>query len=98
MEKKYCKDCAHYHQHYALDNRKIFRVYCGHCTFRKVRRKRPDAIACDGFTFASPDEDAFATKEYLSKELLQYLLRLDLLPQIEETAKQPSVSSAKRKK
>ena len=83
MKKNYCKDCAHFHQHYALDNRKIFRVYCGHCTLKSVRKKRPDAVACSSFVIAPPDEDAFATKEYLSKELIQYMLSLELLPEIE---------------
>ena len=32
----------------------------------------------------SAPEEAFATKEYLSKELLQYILSLDLLPEIEK--------------
>lgn len=35
------------------------------------------------FFHSDPDEQAFATKEYLSKELLQYLLNLELLPTIE---------------
>ena len=84
MEKTFCKNCVHFRQHYALDKRHIFRVYCGHCTFPKVRRKRPDAAACEQYTPAAPDESAFATKEYLSKELLQYLLRLELLPEIRD--------------
>ena len=88
MEKNYCRDCVHFHQHYALNERKIFRVYCGHCMQHKARRKRPDTVACDDFAPAPPDEDAFATKEYLSKELLQYLLHLELLPQIEDAADQ----------
>ena len=54
----------------------------------KAKKKKPDAIACDGFTPALPDEDAFATKEYLSKELLQYLLSLELLPQIEDASEE----------
>ena len=88
MEEKYCKNCAHYHQHYALDERKIFRVYCGHCMFGRARHKKPDTAACENFTFAPPDEDAFASKEYLSKELLQYLLHLELLPKIEKIPEQ----------
>ncbi len=88
MENNYCKNCAHFHQHYALDQRKIFRVYCGHCTLEKVRKKQPYTIACDGFMPAPSDEDAFASKEYLSKELLQYLLSLELLPRIEDAPKQ----------
>ncbi len=84
MEKKHCRNCAYYYQHYALDKRKIFRVYCGHCTYKKIKKKRPDSAACEMFSPAPLDEEAFATKEYLSKELLQYLLNLELLPHIED--------------
>lgn len=84
MEKKFCKNCLYFHQHYALDKQKIFRVYCGHCTLRNPKRKRPDTIACDNYVPTPPDECAFVSKEYLSKELLQYLLHLELLPKIED--------------
>lgn len=83
MNKNRCKDCAHYYQHYALNERKIFRVYCGHCAQGSVKRKQPDSLACEQFSLGTPDEQAFATKEYLSKALLQYLLSLELLPPIE---------------
>ena len=86
MEKNYCKNCVHFHQHYALTERKILRVYCGHCTLTFSKSKKPDALACDQFDHAVPDESAFATKEYLSKELLQYFLSLELLPKIEDAA------------
>ena len=86
METNYCKNCAYFHQHFAFDNKKIFRVYCGHCTRTRVRRRLPDTAACDDFLPAPPDESAFVSKEYLSKELLQYLLQLDLLPQIHDAA------------
>ena len=82
MEKTTCQSCAYFIQHYALDNRSLFRVYCGHCRFSNPKRKLPDAKACENYVPGKPDEDAFATKEYLSKELLQYLLHLELLPQI----------------
>ena len=84
MDNKFCSQCMHYHQHYALDRRKIYRVYCGHCMLHRNKKKQPDAAACDGFAQAPSDESAFATKEYLSKELLQYLLNLELLPPIED--------------
>ncbi len=79
-----CKSCQHFRQHYTLDKRRIFRVYCGHCTFGKIKRKRPDTKACENFAPGFPQEDAFASKEYLSKELIQYLFRLELLPEIED--------------
>lgn len=51
----------------------------------KAKRKLPDTIACGHYFLADPDEQAFVSKEYLSKELLQYLLNLELLPTIENT-------------
>ena len=84
MDKKQCKTCQYFRQHFGMDQRKIFRIYCGHCVFAGSKRKQPDAIACDHYQPGSVPEDAFATKEYLSKELLQYLLNLELMPQIED--------------
>ena len=83
MDQMTCESCVHFHQHYVLDQKHIFRVYCGHCTFAKVARKKPDKKACENYKQSEPDEEAFASKEYLSKELLQYMLKLELLPEIE---------------
>ena len=84
MEQNQCKSCKYYRQHYTMDARKIFRVHCGHCTFDRVRRKQPDTQACDHYVAGTSQEEAFASKEYLSKELLRYLLCLELLPEVEE--------------
>ena len=79
-----CKTCAHYRQHYTFDQRKIFQVYCGHCTYRRSKPKRPDAKACAHYVLSESTEKGFATKEYLSKALLEYMLKLELLPEIFE--------------
>ena len=92
MEKPVCKDCRHYLQHYAMKNGRIFRVFCGHCTQNVVRKKMPATPACDRFVRGEPDECAFADKEYLSKELLQYILKLELLPEIDEMTEPQKVS------
>lgn len=84
MDEQVCRNCAFYLQHYTLDKRKLFRVFCGHCTRSRYKRKQPDTKACELFQPGSRQEDAFATKEYLSKELLQYVLGLELLPKIED--------------
>ena len=84
MEERYCSNCQYFLQHYTLDESRIFRVYCGHCTLNRTKRRRPDAKACDGFIPGLPKESFFVSKEYLSKELLQYVLGLELLPEIEE--------------
>ena len=82
MSENQCRTCQYYLQHYTLDKRKIFRVYCGHCTFQRTRRKRPDAKACEHYLVGCAQEEAFVTKEYLSKVLLSYMLALELLPEI----------------
>ena len=84
MREKQCMMCQHFRQHYTFDNRKIFRVNCGHCTFQRPLRKLPNTKACEHFLPGSPPETAFVSKEYLSKALLQYLFHLELLPSIED--------------
>lgn len=84
MSNQCCANCSYYLRHYTFDSRKIFRVYFGYCTFSRPKRKRPDARACENFTPGSAQEEAFASKEFLSKELLQYMLSLELLPEIED--------------
>ena len=84
MDKNSCKTCTHYRQHYTFAQRKIFRLYCGHCTYGKAKTKRPDAKACAYYLLSESDEGAFVTKEYLSKSLLEYMLKLELLPEIYE--------------
>ena len=84
MINHHCKECLYYLQHYTLNKRKIFSVHCGHCTLDRAKRKKPDARACANFVPGPCDQDAFATKEFLSKELLKYVLSLELLPEIED--------------
>lgn len=82
MDNTSCETCVYYRQHYTFDHRKIFRVYCGHCTYQKVKTKRPDAKACENYLLSESAENAFVAKEYLSKALLEYMLSLELLPEI----------------
>ena len=83
MDDIHCKDCQHYIQHYALDKQKLFRVYYGHCAYLKPKAKRPDAKICKNFIEGTSGEEAFVSKEYLSKALLAYMTGLELLPEIE---------------
>lgn len=84
MSELTCKDCMHYVQHYSLDKRKLYRVFCGHCKLFPTKRKNQTTPACENFSPGDADTKAFATKEYLSKELLQYVLEMELLPEITE--------------
>ena len=85
MHENQCKDCQYYLQHFTLGTRKIFRIHCGHCTFSRPKHKRPHAKACEHFIPGIQQTEAFVSKEYLSKELLNYMLSLELMPQIEDT-------------
>ena len=84
MEQLTCESCAYFHQHYGLDQKRIFRVYCGHCALARPIKKTPDSKACINYKQGQKDEKAFVSKEYLSKELLQYMMKLELLPEIKE--------------
>ena len=89
MSETTCSSCMYFKQHYALDERTIFRVYCGHCTCQRVKHKRPDTKICKNYIQKKPDESAFVSKEYLSKKLMDYMLSLELLPTIKDEMMQP---------
>ncbi|MBQ8833884.1 MAG: hypothetical protein IJ001_03045 [Oscillospiraceae bacterium] len=82
MREENCKDCRYFLQHYTLNERQLFRVYCGHCTYGRIKRKHPDTRACEHFVQGVDDREAFVDREFLSKALLQYALELELLPEI----------------
>ena len=84
MEHSTCETCLHFRRHYGISDGRIFRIHCGHCVYPKTRRKQPTANACQFYEPTTPVEDAFVTKHYLTKELLQHLLNMELLPPIED--------------
>ena len=83
MDDNVCKNCEHFRQHYSLDSKKIFPVFCGHCVFDRPKTKRPFQ-SCKNFMRRESQEDPFVSKEYLSKELLKYMMGLELFPGIED--------------
>ena len=50
MGKKYCKDCFHYIQHYVIFGKDLMTAYCGHCTYPRIKDRKPDTPACGKFT------------------------------------------------
>ena len=83
MNGQQCKTCEYFVQHYMLGKDKLFEVYCGHCTYSRIKRKQPEAKACERYVPAQPLEDNFVSKDYLSKALLQKVLDMELLPDVE---------------
>ena len=84
MEEKFCKDCKHFCQHYRLDETGFVRVYCGHCMRIRPMSKKPHQKICGNFEQGNNPEEGFADKQYLTKALLDWIQRLDLLPKIKE--------------
>jgi len=83
-------------RHYGLGKREFFRLCCGHCMlFMRRKKLLPDTKACEDFSPGPADEDAFVTKQYLSKELLQYMMRLELLPKIKDADTLPKEPQGK---
>ena len=83
MDNLQCKNCQHFIQHYAYNNEKFFQVYCGHCTQKTAKRRQPDTKACESFVPRSPKEIPFATKEYITKALVDRICSLEILPKTE---------------
>ena len=79
-----CSDCKRFVQHYTFCNGKIMRVYCGHCGYPRTKIRKPDCKACGHYEQGIKDEENFANKEYLTKRLFEYVLNLELIPQIED--------------
>ncbi len=84
MGENFCKSCEHFRQHYSLNKEKICWVYCGHCVVSaRPKRKKTDTAACEQFVPVQSKEDPFVDREYLSKAILEYVLRMKLFPAIE---------------
>ncbi len=84
MKEYSCKDCIHFRQHYILSGETLMKVYCGHCTCARSKKKKPDTAICANFLLSQSDTSAFVSKSYLTKELLQFVLDMELLPEIKE--------------
>lgn len=84
MSTKECRDCKYFLQHYILGKNGLVRVFYGHCTFSRVKARRPYARCCENYVEGSPATENFASKEYLTKKLLNHLLNMELLPPVQD--------------
>ena len=87
MENPICKQCAHFHQHYVVDTQRCAAVNCGHCFYPRPKKRTPITPACTYFT---PREmppslpDRQEVINFLTKDLLQHILELELPPEVTE--------------
>lgn len=80
-----CKDCTHYRQHHVLDEQSCTAVDCGHCIYPRQKHRKPDARACSYYELrmnpaAMPDRERVV--QFLTEEMLQYILSLNLPPEM----------------
>ena len=87
MKNQTCKECDHFIQHYGLKKEKLYPIYLGHCCATRMRRRTPDAEACEHFV-QRQEGDIYVTKEYLTKALLDRVLNMELFPEILELRKE----------
>ena len=82
MEKKLCKDCKCFYQHYGLGEKGFIRLHCGHCCFDKLKDKKSEQKACVHFVQGEDHENSFVRRDYLTKTLLEQVFKMDLFPEI----------------
>ena len=79
MDNTTCKTCEYFQQHYIFSDKRFRQAYCGHCKFyRRTKTRKPDAPACENYNPGCEEREVFASKEYLTKELLHYILNLEI--------------------
>ena len=83
MKEPLCQSCEHFIQHYGIMEDRIFTINCGHCAVPRRRHRQALSKACVHYKPGNPGPSSFADKKYLSKKLVEYVLSMDLLPDIE---------------
>ena len=80
MTNETCETCKHFHQHYSLKDGILTQVHCGHCVFPRVKHKQPYSKSCEHYTRGPVDEEIYATKKYLTKEMIRHLFEMEFFP------------------
>lgn len=81
-----CHDCQHFHQHYIKDEECCASVRCGHCTYPRLKSRKPDTPACTHFAQRQPPATASWKSDvthYLNSPLVRYILSLKSPPESE---------------
>ena len=84
MDKKQCKNCIHFYQHYILDEQRCTAVNCGHCSYPRPKHRKPENRGCDHYQERTQPPglpDRKAVIDFLTTDLLRYILSLELPPE-----------------
>ena len=83
---KQCRDCVHFRQHYYLSEQYGFLLDCGYCVTPRLKHRKASAKVCSCFTpwpGGAPFPDREKIIRYLTTEVLQHILSLELPPEID---------------
>ena len=86
MDSMCCKVCVYFRQHYILNEQRGTTVNCGHCIYPRIKHRSPESPACGHFEkredpLSLPDQERVI--DYLTTDVLRYILDLKLPPEIE---------------
>ena len=86
MREKTCSDCQHFYQHYVIDRQRATSINCGHCSRPRLKKRTPDAPACDYFEECTEQDlpNRIEVINYLTTDFLKEILEMSLPPEIEE--------------
>ena len=68
-----------------MDKRSCTAINCGHCVYPRVKHQKPDTPAWEHYIHRElPVEfpDRYAAIYYLTTEVLEYILNLELPPEV----------------
>ena len=85
MSELACQNCVHFRQHYHLTETHGFLLDCGHCVYPRLKHRRAAAKICDHFEERSgslPQPNRERTIRFLTTEILEMILKLELPPEI----------------
>lgn len=87
MDRLTCKNCKYFHLHYTLDQRRATPLDCGHCSYPRLKKRRPSEAACVHYTEPLLPKDLPDRKsvlDFLTVDMLKHILELALPPEIED--------------
>ena len=91
MNNPVCQNCAHFRQHYIMDVQWAQPVHCGHCTYPRLKNRKPDTPACKFFSSkATPDclPDRAEAIQFLTVDVVKKIMELTLPPAIRDYKKE----------
>ena len=75
-----CGECQHFYQHYVLDAQSCVKVFCGHCSYPRLKSRKPDAPGCKHFV--PGERELPESRHFLTMELLRWIESLEKPPEI----------------